>query len=105
MPHLSHDETVAKVGHPALWAYELLLGGAGSGHEDGVEGEVFEEGDLDADGDDLGDVVLEVLAAGAEIGEILVAGAAELNSGGDEGGVELHDKAELDFEAELHAGG
>ena len=70
-----------------------------------MEGEVLKEGQLDADGEDLGDIVGEVLAAGAEVGELLVAVAGELDAGGDEGGVELEDEAELDFEANLKRGG
>ena len=80
--------------------------GGGFG-EDGLEGGVFEEADLDADGDDLAEVggSGEIFAAGAEVGEAEVSGAGEFEAGGDDGGVEIDDCAELDFDAELHGGG
>lgn len=75
--------------------------------EDGLEGCVFEEADFDADGDDLAEVggSGEVFAAGAEMGEAEVSGAGEFEAGGDDGGVEFDDGAELDLDAELHRGG
>jgi hypothetical protein len=75
--------------------------------EDGLEGGVFEETDLDADGDDLAEVGGggEVFAAGAEMGEAEVSGAGEFEAGGDDGGVEVDNGAELDLNAELHGGG
>jgi hypothetical protein len=83
------------------------LGEAGAGHEEGVEGLLLEEGDLDADGDDLAGVggAEEVLAAGAEVGESEMVGAGELEAGGDEAGVEVEDETELDLEGDLEAGG
>ena len=79
--------------------------GGSAGGEDGLEGGVFEEADLDADGDDLAEVGGggEVFAAGAEMGEAEVAGAGEFEAGGEDGGVEIDDGAELDLDAELHA--
>lgn len=72
-----------------------------------MEGEVLEEADLEADGDDLAEVGDggAVLARGAEIGEAKVAGAGELQARGDDGGVEVEDGAELDLKAELHGAG
>ena len=72
-----------------------------------MEGGVFEEADLDTDGDDLAEVGGggEVFAAGAEVGEAKMAGAGEFEAGGEDGGVEIDDRAELDLEAELHGGG
>lgn len=72
-----------------------------------MEGEVFEEADFEADGNDLAEVGGSgtVLAAGAEVGEAEVAGAGELETGGDDGGVEVEGGAELDLEAELHGAG
>jgi len=72
-----------------------------------VEGEIFEEADLEADGDDLAEVRSggEVLAAGAEVGEAEMTGAGELKAGGDDGGIEIEDGAKLDLEAELHGAG
>jgi len=72
-----------------------------------VQGEIFEEADLQADGDDLAQVGGggAVLPAGAEVGEAEVTGAGELEAGGDDGGVEVEDGAELDFKAELHGAG
>ena len=69
-----------------------------------MEGCVFEEGDLDAEGDDLGEIggAGEVLAAGAEVGESQVAGAGEFKAGGEDRGIEVNDAAELDLEEELH---
>lgn len=82
-------------------------GGGGGGEEEGVEGDVVEEADLDADGDDLAEVcgTVEVFAAGTHLGEGEVAGAGEFEAGGDDGGVEIDGGAELDFDAELHGGG
>jgi hypothetical protein len=75
--------------------------------EDRLEGCVFQEADLDTDGDDLAEVGGggEIFAAGAEMGEAEVSGAGEFEARGDDGGVEIDDGAELDFNAELHAGG
>ena len=72
-----------------------------------MEGEIFEEADLEADGDDLAEVRSggEVLAAGAEVGEAEMTGAGELKAGGDDGGIEIEDGAKLDLEAELHGAG
>ncbi len=72
-----------------------------------MEGLLLEEGDLDADGDDLAGVggAEEVLAAGAEVGECKVVRAGELEAGGDEAGIEVEDKTELDLEVDLEAGG
>ena len=83
------------------------VGSGGGLGEDGLEGRVFEEADLDADGYDLAEVGgdREVFAAGAEMGEAEVAGAGEFEAGGDDGGVEIDDPAELDLDAELHGGG
>jgi hypothetical protein len=83
------------------------LGCGGGGEEQGVEGEVFEEADLEADGDDLAEVSGggAILARGAEVGEAEVAGAGEFEARGDYGGVEIEGGAELDLEAELHGAG
>lgn len=70
-----------------------------------MEGEVFEEGEFDADAEDLGAVGGEMLAAGAEVGELVVAVAGEFDAGGDQGGVKLQDEAELDFQADLERSG
>jgi len=80
--------------------------GGGLG-EDGLEGCVFEKADFDADGNDLAEVRGggEVFAAGAEMGEAEVSGAGELEAGGDDGGVEVDDGAELDLDSELYGGG
>src|ERR1700730_6912380 len=83
-----------------------ICSGGGFG-EDELEGCVFEEADLDADGDELTEVGGggEVFAAGAEVGEAEGSGAGEFEAGGDDGGVKIDDRAELDLEAELHGGG
>ena len=72
-----------------------------------MEGEIFEEADLESDGDDLAEVRSggEVLAAGAEVGEAEMTGAGELKARGDDGGVEVEDGAELNLETELHGAG
>ena len=82
------------------------MSGRGFG-EDGLKGGVFNEADLDADGDDLAEVCGggEVFAAGAEVGEAEMAGAREFEAGGDDGGVEIDGGTELDLEAELDGGG
>src|SRR6266849_1370512 len=79
--------------------------GGGFG-EDGLERRIFEEADLDADGDELAEVGGggEVFAAGAEMGEAEVAGAGEFEAGADDGGVKIDDRAELNLDAELHGG-
>ena len=83
------------------------LGRWGQAGEEGVEGDVFEEADFDADGYDLAEVGGggRLFAAGAEVGEGEVAGAGEFEAGGEDGGVEVEDGAELDLDAELHGGG
>jgi hypothetical protein len=75
--------------------------------EDGLEGGVFEEADLEADGDDLAEVGWcgEVFAAGTEMGEAEMASAGEFETGGEDGGVKIDDGAELNLEVELHCGG
>ena len=72
-----------------------------------MEGEVVEEGKFEADGDDLAEVGGEgqVLAAGAEFGEGVVAGAVEFDAGADDGRVEVEDGADLDLDPELDVGG
>lgn len=68
------------------------------------EGErgVFEEADLEADGDDLAEEAeAGVAGARAEAGEGFSSAAGEFDADGGEGGVELEDAAELDFEEEL----
>lgn len=45
-----------------------------------------------------------MFAEHAEAGEVEVAGAGEFEAGGDEGGVQLDDGGELQFEAELKLG-
>lgn len=72
-----------------------------------MEGEVFEEADFEADGNDLAEVGGSgtVLTAGAEVGEAEVAGTGEFEARGDDGGVEVEGGAELDLEAELHGAG
>ena len=71
-----------------------------------MDGNVVEEADLQADGDDLAEFggEAEMFAAGAEFGEGFVAGAGQLDSGGDDGGVEVEDREQLDLNAELHVG-
>jgi hypothetical protein len=72
-----------------------------------VEGYVFEEADLEANGDDLPEFCGggKVFAAGAEVGEAEVAVASEFDAGGEDTGVEVDDGAELDFEAKLEGAG
>lgn len=72
-----------------------------------MDGDVVEEADLQADGDDLAEFgrQAQMLTAGAELGEGHVAGACEFDSGGDDGGVEVEDREQLDLDAELHVGG
>jgi len=82
-------------------------GEAGAGHQDGVQGDVGEEADVEAEGEGL-DLVsgkTDVFAAGAEVSEGGVAGTGELDAEGDEGSVELEDGDELKLEAEGHGGG
>lgn len=58
-----------------------LASGGGAG-EDGVEGSVFEEADLEANGDDLAEVGGggQVFAAGAEMREAEVTGTGEFQA-------------------------
>ena len=46
-----------------------------------------------------------MFAAGAEVGEGEVGWAGELDAGGEDGGVEVEDGAELDLDSELDGGG
>ena len=68
-----------------------------------MQGDVVEEGEFEADGDDLAELsdVADALAAGAEAGEGLVAGAGELDAVGGECSVEIERGTELDLDAEL----
>jgi hypothetical protein len=72
-----------------------------------LEGGIFQKTNLDADGDDLTEIggSGEIFAAGAEVGEAKMARASEFEAGGDDGGVEIDDRAKLDLEAKLHGGG
>jgi len=83
-----------------------MWSGGGFG-EDGLEGCVFEEADLDADGDELAEVGSggEVFAACAQVREAEVSGAGEFEARADDGGVEIDDRTELDLDTKLHAGG
>jgi hypothetical protein len=71
------------------------------GWREGVEDDVFEEADFDAKGDDLAELCdeAELLAAGAAVGEGEVGGAGGFDSGGEVGGVEVEEGAEV------HGGG
>jgi hypothetical protein len=82
------------------------MSGRGPG-EDGLQGGVLKEADLDTDGDDLAKVGGggEVFSADAEVGEAEMAGAGELEAGREDGRVEIDDGAELDLDSELHRGG
>jgi hypothetical protein len=84
-----------------------LSSSRGAFGEDGLQGGVFEEADFDADSDNLAEVGWggEVFAADAEVGETEMTGAGEFQAGGDDGGVEIDGRAELDLEMELHGGG
>jgi hypothetical protein len=86
---------------------EQRLGGWRGGVEDGVDDDVLEEADLDAEQDDLAEVRGDgkVFAAGAEVGEGEVAGASELNAEGEHGGVEIEDGTELNLDVELEGSG
>jgi hypothetical protein len=50
-------------------------------------------------------VIRRCLRRGAEVGEGEAGGAGGFDSGGEDGGRELEDEAELDLDAELHGGG
>jgi hypothetical protein len=68
-----------------------------------VQGDILQEAEGEAQTDDaigLRDA-LQMVTAGAEIGEGGVGEGGELDAGGDEGAIELDDAAELNFEAEL----
>ena len=45
-----------------------------------------------------------MVAAGAEVGEGEMSGAGEFDSGGDDGGVEVEDGAELNLKTEVEGG-
>ena len=80
-----------------------------------MEGDVFEKGEFEPEGEDLAGQVAsrgcgaviarEIVAAGAEVGEQRVGVARELDAGGDQRAVELDDGTKLDFDAELDDGG
>src|SRR5450755_3472282 len=71
-----------------------------------MQGHVFEKAEFEADADYLHGVVraADVVARSAEAGQRVVGTTGEFDAGLDEGGVELDDGLELNFEAELHTG-
>jgi hypothetical protein len=92
--------------HQVEMSFGVYSGGCVSGLKQRMQGDVFEEVDLDTNGDDLAEFGGgEVFAAGAEVGEAQVAGTGEFETAGDERGVEVEGGAELDFDAELHGAG
>ncbi len=82
-------------------------GEAGGGGHEGVQGEVVEEVDFEADGDDLAKLAgdTEMFAAVAEFGKRFVRGSGEFDAGGEDGGIEVDDGAQLDLDAELGVAG
>jgi hypothetical protein len=100
----------------ATWDDAAVLSEGGAGHQQRMEGYVFEEVEFEADGEQAAgqrkcDVLAggsrarpgteKLLARGAERGEGVVGGAGEFEAAGDERGVELDDALELDFDPEL----
>ena len=83
-----------------------VSGEAGAGHQERVEGDVFEKGEFEPEREDLAQVdgVAAVTAAGAKAGQGIVGDRGEFDAGGDERGVELDDGAELQLEAKFHRG-
>jgi hypothetical protein len=83
-----------------------LSGGSRGAQKERPQGRIFQEADLDAYGDDLAEIGRggEIFAAGAKVRQAEVSGAGEMQAGGDDGGVEIDDGAELDFDME-HDGG
>jgi hypothetical protein len=79
------------------------LSGGGSG-KDRLQRGVFKKADLDTDGNYLTEVGwgVEVFPAGAEMGEAQMATAGEFEARGEDGRVEIDDRAELNLQAELH---
>jgi hypothetical protein len=71
-----------------------------------VQGDVFEEADLQAKDDDLtqlrGDA--HVFAQCAELGEDFVPGAREFEAGRKQGGVEVENGTQLNLDAKLQVG-
>jgi len=72
-----------------------------------VKSGVFEETDLDTNGDDLTKVRWcgGIFAARAEMTETKMAGSGELQAGGQNRSVEINDRAELNLDTKLHGGG
>jgi hypothetical protein len=72
-----------------------------------VKGDILKKTDFEANGDHLSEIGwgLEVFSAGTEVGEGEVAGTSKFEAGGYDGGIEVDDGAELDFEAKLHCAG
>jgi hypothetical protein len=72
-----------------------------------MKGGVFEEGDLDAKGNDLAKFGggAEIFPTGAEVGECKVSGAGKFEARGEDRGVKVDGCAELDLDAKLHGGG
>lgn len=72
-----------------------------------METDLFKKADFEPNGDDLAKFGRrsKIFAAGTEIGEAEVAGASQFEARRNERGIQIHDGAKLDFEAQLdHAG-
>ena len=69
-----------------------------------MQGHVIKEVDLQADDDDLSEIRgdAHVVAPGAELGQGFVSGASEFEAGRDDRCVEVENRAQLDFYADLH---
>ena len=87
--------------------FRVGSGERADGHQQGVQGYVFEEADFQADGYDLAEVCRDpgIFPAGAEIGQGEVAGTGQFETRGDDGGIKIKDGAELDLNAEFYGAG
>lgn len=72
--------------------------------QEGVEGDVLEKADLEAHGNHVAEANVEVVVAGPEVRHGAMGVAGKFEAGGNEGGVEVEDAAELNLKAELGDG-
>jgi len=87
-----------------------LVRGSGEradGHQERVQGYVFEEADLQPDGDDLAEVCRDpgIFSARAQIGQGEVAGTGQFQTRRHNGGIKIKDGAKLDLNPEFYGAG
>ena len=104
MPTLATMKPSRNMGAPKAVAGRLR--DAAAGHQQVVQGELFEERDFDSHADDLTHVALvhKMKAAGAEVGQGHVVATREFEACGYERGVEVDDETQLKLKRDLVGG-